>query len=138
MAVGSVQNFSATNVHAYQPQFKGANGAPEVKDIDRGDFIERRVKTEGATGKKWGVGIASAFMSGLGQFINGDVGKGFGFLVAGAASYAAMIAGTMKGSKGKGLSLGGALATLGINIWSIVDAVKNAKSETVQIVNKGE
>lgn len=136
MAVGSVQNFSATNVHAYQPQFKGANGAPEVKDIDRGDFIERRVKTEGTTGKKWGVGIASAFMSGLGQFINGDVGKGFGFLVAGAASYAAMIAGMMKGSKG--LYLGGALATLGINIGSIVDAVKNAKSETVQIVNKGE
>lgn len=138
MAVGSVQNFSATNVHAYQPQFKGANGAPEVKDIDRGDFIERRVKTEGTTGKKWGVGIASAFMSGLGQFINGEVGKGFGFLVAGLATNVATALGVMKGSKGKGLFLGGALATLGINIWSIVDAVKNTKSETVQIVNKGE
>ena len=136
MAVGSVQNFSATNVHAYQPQFKGANGAPEVKDIDRGDFIERRVKTEGTTGKKWGVGIASAFMSGLGQFINGDVGKGFGFLVAGLATYVATALGVMKGSKG--LYWGGVLASLGIGIGSVVDAVKNAKSETVQIVNKGE
>lgn len=75
-------------------------------------------------------------MSGLGQFINGDVGKGFGFLVAGVASCVAMVAGMMKGSKG--LYLGGVLATLGTDIWSIVDAVKNAKSETVQIVNKGE
>ena len=136
MAVGSVQNFTATNMHAYQPQFKGAKDAPEVKNIDRGDFIERRVKTEGTTGKKWGVGIASAFMSGLGQFINGDVGKGFGFLVAGAAAYAAMFAGMKKGSKG--LYLGGLLASSGIGIGSVIDAVKNAKSETVQIVNKGE
>lgn len=136
MAVGSVQNFSATNVHAYQSQFKGANGAPEVKDIDRGDFVERRVKTEGTTGKKWGVGIASAFMSGLGQFINGDVGKGFWFLVAGLATYVATALGVMKGSKG--LYWGGVLASLGIGIGSVVDAVKNAKSETVQIVNKGE
>ena len=136
MAVGSVQNFATTNVHAYQPQFKGAKDAPEVKDIDRGDFVERRVKTEGTTGKKWGVGIASAFMSGLGQFINGDVGKGFGFLVAGLATYVATALGVMKGSKG--LYWGGVLASLGIGIGSVVDAVKNAKSETVQIVNKGE
>ena len=136
MAVGSVQNFATTNVHAYQPQFKGAKDAPDVKDIDRGDFIERHIKTEGSTGKKWGVGIASAFMTGLGQFINGEVGKGFGFLVAGIATYVATTLGAMKGSKG--LYLGGALATLGTVIWSIVDAVKNAKSETVQIVNKGE
>ena len=136
MAVGSVQNFATTNVHAYQPQFKGAKDAPDVKDIDRGDFIERRVKTEGTTGKKWGVGIASAFMSGLGQFINGDVGKGFGFLVAGLATYVATALGVMKGSKG--LYWGGVLASLGIGIGSVVDAVKNAKSETVQIVNKGE
>lgn len=136
MAVGSVQNFATTNVHAYQHQFKGAKDAPDVKDIDRGDFIERHIKTEGSTGKKWGVGIASAFMTGLGQFINGEVGKGFGFLVAGLATYVATTLGAMKGSKG--LYLGGALATLGTVIWSIVDAVKNAKSETVQIVNKGE
>ena len=136
MAVGSVQNFATTNVHAYQPQFKGAKDAPDVKDIDRGDFVERRVKTEGTTGKKWGVGIASAFMSGLGQFINGDVGKGFGFLVAGLATYVATALGVMKGSKG--LYWGGVLASLGIGIGSVVDAVKNAKSETVQIVNKGE
>ena len=136
MAVGSVQNFATTNVHTYQPQFKGAKDAPDVKDIDRGDFIERHIKTEGSTGKKWGVGIASAFMTGLGQFINGEVGKGFGFLVAGLATYVATTLGAMKGSKG--LYLGGALATLGTVIWSIVDAVKNAKSETVQIVNKGE
>ena len=29
-----------------------------------------------------GVGIASACLTGLGQFINGDVDKGFGFLIA--------------------------------------------------------
>ena len=42
----------------------------------------------------------------------------------------------MKGSKG--LYWGGVLVSLGIGIGSVVDAVKNAKSETVQIVNKGE
>ena len=83
-----------------------------------------------------GVGIASACLTGLGQFINGDVDKGFGFLIAGLVSTVVSFAGRVKGSKG--LYWGGVLASLGIGIGSVVDAVKNAKSETVQIVNKGE
>lgn len=131
MAVTSVQSFNAGRVNSYQPQFKG-NKLP--REIDKGDYIEKHIETEASTGKKWGVGIASAFMTGLGQFINGDVGKGFAFLAGLIATGAAAVAGMMKGSKG--LYLGGLLSGLGVGIWSIVDAVKNAKSETVQIIPK--
>lgn len=131
MAVTGVQNFNVGRVNSYQPQFKG-NKLP--KEIDKGDHIEKHIETEATTGKKWGVGIASAFMSGLGQFINGDIGKGFAFLAGGLATGVAAAAGVLKGSKG--LYLGGLLSALGLGIWSIVDAVKNAKSETVQIVPK--
>ena len=67
---------------------------------------------EASSGKKWGVGIASAFISGLGQMINGEWGKGVGFL-AGAIA-------------------GGILCWpvgVAVSVWSIVDAVKNAKAE---------
>ena len=71
-----VQNVGVNNSAAYRPNFKGVS---DVKEIDKGSYIERHVTTEASNGKKWGTGIAS-----------------------------------------------------------IVDAVKSAKSETVQIVNKGE
>ena len=80
---------------------------------------EVTAKKEASSGKKWGVGIASAFISGLGQAINGDWGKGIGFF-----------AGNL------GLSIAAysvsplfAIPALALNIWSIVDAVKNAKAD---------
>ena len=129
MSVSSVQSFNVNN--AYQPKFKGK---ASVKEIDKGDYIEKHIQTEASTGKKWGVGIASAFLSGLGQFINGDVGKGFAFLGASIATGVAAGLSFAKGSKAG--YLGSLIAGLGVEIWTIVDAVKNAKSESVQIVQK--
>lgn len=128
-----VQNVGVNNSAAYRPNFKGAS---DVKEIDKGSYIERHVTTEASNGKKWGVGIASLFISGLGQFINGDVGKGFAFLGGGIASYVLANAAIMRGKLGLAAVAG--IAALGTGIASIVDAVKSAKSETVQIVNKGE
>ena len=92
--------------------------------------------TEASSGKKWGVGIASFFISGLGQLINGDVGKGLAFLGGSIASYALANVAMMRGKLGLASVAG--IAALGTGIASIVDAVKSAKSETIQIVNKDE
>ena len=56
-------------------------------------------------------------MPGLGQAVNGQWGKGLGFFFGtGLAGAAAMLAGPV-----------GLAAYAGVGIWSIVDAVKNAK-----------
>ena len=128
-----VQNVGVNNSAAYRPNFKGA---PDVKEIDKGSYIEKHVTTEASNGKKWGVGIASFFIPGLGQFINGDVGKGLAFLGGGIASYALANVALLR--RNLILASVGCVATLATGIASIVDAVKSAKSETVQIVNKGE
>ena len=76
-----------------------------------------KLKEEASSGKKWGVGIASFLIPGLGQAINGEWGKALGFLA---------------GRIGISLALGFAcpplaIATsLGLTIWSTVDAVQNA------------
>ena len=98
------------------------------------DFEERRYEVDASTGKKWGVGIASCFVSGLGQAINGDWGKAAGFFFGNiACSLLAGISASMgnKGAVGTGLGIVGAL---GLNVWSIVDAVKSAKTEEIQII----
>lgn len=74
---------------------------------------------EAGSGKKWGVGIASAVIPGLGQAINGEWGKAAGFFFGGIA--ASVVAATTAPLIG--------LAGLGLGIWSIVDAVKSAKAE---------
>ncbi len=76
------------------------------------------LKNQATTGKKWGVGIASGLIPGLGQAINGQWGKAAGFLAGAlAASFVP-----------KNLVVKG-IAGLAVGIWSIVDAVKNAKSK---------
>ena len=56
-------------------------------------------------------------MPGLGQAVNGQWGKGLAFFFGtGVAGAAAMFAGPV-----------GLAAYAGVGIWSIVDAVKNAK-----------
>lgn len=67
-------------------------------------------KKEASTGKKWGVGLASFFVPGLGQAVNGEWGKAAGFFLGTAVTF----------------SLLGPIALIPA-IWSIVDAVKNAK-----------
>ena len=128
-----VRNVGVNNSAAYRPNFKGAH---DVKEIDKGSYIEKHVATEASSGKKWGVGIASFFIPGLGQFINGDVGKGLAFLGGSIASYVLANAAMMRGKLVLASVAG--IAALGTGIASIVDAVKSAKSETIQIVNKDE
>lgn len=100
---------------------------PEVLEVQEfPDCYVYTLKDEASGGKKWGVGLGSFFLPGLGQAINGQWGKAAGF-------FGGSIAATVVANKN--LLLGG-LAGLGVSIWSIVDAVKSAHSKTKQIVPK--
>lgn len=111
---------------AFRAQAVENYGPKEVRDFpDRTEYV---YETEGSTGKKWGVGIASAVCPGFGQAINGQWGKGFAFLAGWLGSQ--IIGGV---TKNLGISL---LGTLGIGIWSIVDAVNSAKSTETVILPK--
>lgn len=96
------------------------------------DYEVRKYETEATTGKKWGVGFASYFVPGLGQAINGQWVKAAGFFFGTYGAYASMI----MGAKKPFLAIPGLLAGIGLDIWSIVNAVKNAKSEETQIIPK--
>lgn len=97
---------------------------------------------------QWVAGIASYFVPGLGQMICGETGRGIAFLggAAGASlvtivGYAGLVGsvansdlydtGSYNTSGGvpifAAMTVVGALATLGIEIWSIADAVNVAK-----------
>ena len=76
-------------------------------------------KKEASIGKKLGVGIASGFMAGLGQAINGEWGKATGFFLGSMALSALACT----------VSPFIAIPALGISAWSIVDAVNNAKAD---------
>ena len=129
-----VAAISPVNTSVQKPQFKGRTKIKSVEQYP--DYKVVTMETEASTGKKWGVGIASAAVCGLGQAINGEWGKAAGFFFGTiAASALGFILG---GGKAKGLALsylmGGA-----VGIWSIVDAVKNASSEISQIIpNKND
>ena len=86
--------------------------------VEKADEKNQNLKKEASTAKKWGVGIASCVIPGLGQLINGDVAKGAGFF-CGATALGAL---TYVGCPYL------VIPSLGLGIWSIVDAVKNAKS----------
>ena len=117
-------NFKAKQTSEYAPK--------DVKVFpDRTEIV---YETEASSGKKWGVGIASAFLPGLGQAINGQWGKGFAFLAGfGVPQFIGTIAG-LKGNVGTALLATG--VTLGSWVWSIVDAVKSARSEQKVIMPK--
>ena len=105
----------------------------EVKDL--GQYVELTYDTEAGNGKKWGVGLASGFITGLGQAINGEWGKGFAFFLS-AAAIGGLSQVIAIQNKNRTISIIGSIASFGIGIWSIIDAVKNAKSEIKQIVPK--
>ena len=122
MSIQSVSTAVSPNFQHQNPYYKGK--LVSVKQFP--DYEERKYEQEASTGKKWGVGIASAFITGLGQVINGDWGKAAGFFFGEmAVGYAA------KAVAGKA---GMWIASVGIGIWSIVDAVKSAKSTVTEIV----
>ncbi len=137
-----VAAISPVNTGVQNPQFKGRTRIKSVEQYP--DYKVVTMETEASTGKKWGVGIASAAICGLGQAVNGEWGKAAGFFVAGnfLPSVIAAVAGGIVGLKGGKIgSLGGPMAMLGIlasfavpRVWSIVDAVKNASTETSQII----
>ena len=79
----------------------------------------KNLKKEASTGKKWGVGIASGFIPGLGQAINGKWGKAVGFFLGNIALNTLAFT----------VSPFIAIPALGISAWSIVDAVNNAKAD---------
>ena len=118
------------------------NNEPTV--VDKGSYYEKTYTSEASNGKKWGVGLASAFCPGLGQAINGQWGKGIGFFLGYGALYTAGVlsgaigASSDKAAKGIGAMLALCTGALALGIGSIVDAVKNAKSEVKQIVPKEE
>ena len=103
--------------YGYQPYQKPV---PE-KVVELPDRYVETYKTEASKGKKWGVGIASAFISGLGQAINGEWGKALAFFGG------SILASTVF-----------PIAVLPIGIWSIVDAVKHASSTQEVIIPKKE
>lgn len=111
---------------AVQPQYY-----PEVLDVKEfPDRYEYTIKDEASSGKKWGVGIGSFFLPGLGQAINGQWGKAASMFGGACIAYGLQI-------KGKSpTNMIGALGYLGMTVWSIIDAVKNASSKTKQIVPK--
>ena len=100
-----------------------------------------------STGKKVGVGVASYFMPGLGQAINGQWGKALGFfaasigtaIVSGVATVIPMLLkpnAARNAIKSTLSAVIGVAALIGIDIWSIVDAVKNAKTNKEIVVMK--
>ena len=89
---------------------------------------------DASTGKKWGVGLASAVFPGLGQAINGQWGKGIAFFLGNIALQALQMITALNGKPGVAMiSLVGNIAT---RIGAIVDAVKSSKSEFKEIIPK--
>ena len=124
-----VSSISGQNIAS--PNFKKGI-PPTLKSVKRdGNYEIRTYETEASTGKKWGVGIASFCLAGLGQAINGEWGKAAGFFVGSLGLGA--LAGYATIKKPVATIFAG-LGALGLRIWSIVDAVKNAKTETTHVV----
>ena len=92
---------------------------------DKVELPEKPKKASNA--KKWGVGIASGMISGLGQLINGEVGKGAGYFGASVGTFIIARVGMVQ--KIPALAVLGGLGNLAVGVSSIVDAVKHAKSE---------
>ena len=108
----------------------------------KADDYVRSYKVEATSDKKWGVGIASAVLPGLGQAINGQWGKAIAFFLGtGALSglSGALLGKDISALKNPKLFIAGSIASgvaaLGLIIGSTVDAVKNAKSE-VRVVDE--
>ena len=126
---------SVNPVMMNNPQYSNMPMPKEIKEYP--DRYIHIYEEPGSTGKKVGVGVAS-IIPGLGQAINGQWGKAAGFffgcmaldLLTGAT---AMLIPMMSGRRAVKTGTAGAvvayLAYCGARIWSIVDAVKNAKSK---------
>ena len=84
------------------------------------------IRPVGAAKSAWGSGIASFFIPGLGQFINGDVGAGFLFLGGNIICNTVMLS-----TRNEGAFVAALVGGITINIWSIVNAAQVAKRVNV-------
>ncbi len=84
------------------------------------------INPNGARKSAWGSGIASFFIPGLGQFINGDVGAGFLFLGGNIICNTVMLS-----TRNEGAFVAALVGGITINIWSIVNAAQVAKRVNV-------
>ena len=102
------------------------------------------VRQPGDPNIPWLMGLSSAFVPGLGQMISGETGRGIAFLGSSLAltgvTYAGLAIavkdvetysdGSTSGelnSTGVAIMLAGLAATIAVDVWAIVDAVKVAK-----------
>ena len=134
---------SVNPVTMYNPQ---SPYMPEPKEVK--EYPDRYIciyEESASTGKKVGVGIASTFIPGLGQAINGQWGKAAGFfggsialdLLSGATAMLIPMASGKKAAKTGAIgALAAYVALMGVRIWSVVDAVKGAKSNREIVVMK--
>jgi len=123
-----IQGISPQTVHIVKSADAPVPAANEPKAIliDQPDTVELSRKAvkpiESKTGKKWGVGVASFILPGLGQACNGQWGKGclhFG-LQAGLTGLAWLMAFSCPP-----LAVLASLGVIATRVVSIVDAVKN-------------
>ncbi len=75
-------NIQQPNPYQQQPMMQ-QQYYPEVLNVQEfPDHYVYTIKDDASSGKKWGVGLGSFFLTGLGQAINGQWGKAAGFLAA--------------------------------------------------------
>jgi len=123
---------SCQNLHLNASKLERTPGTDTVSFSGNGKQNMSIQKPEVSTGKKWALGLSSFFIPGLGQGINGQWGKGAGFFLGYSASLVTATAVCVAHALANA-SLGMTpllfLAPLSVRIWSIVDAVKNAKPD---------
>ena len=131
MEIGKLSGIQST------PAFSATaktNAQPKV-DMESKDIVEFSTKantTKNSKSKKIGAGIASFLYPGLGQLVNGEPKKALKYVLGGigldTVGTVASLALTTFVNPVAGIAVGLAtgLAHLGLNISSIVDAVKTA------------
>ena len=150
MAVAAIQNYQNTIDCNIQNKMNVSFEGKKKGKTDLGDnpdSFEKTEKAKASTAKKIGLGMASGIAPGLGQLINGEVGKGLAFFGA------TVLAGFLRGNAFGGfkrvgvLNFGnievpllksvksapamyiGAIAGIGAQVWSVIDAIINAKPD---------
>ena len=141
MAVESIQNYqNAVNCNvqnkmnlSFEGKKKGNAGLSENPDS-----FEKVDEQKASTAKKVGLGIASWIAPGLGQLINGEIGKGLAFFgatfLAGFLRGKLPIGNVVNPSKFKILPgmlpvYIGSIAVIGAKVWSTIDAILKAKPD---------
>lgn len=134
---GRVETFVRSS--SYADAFYGSDGrrVPEgvvpgmrykdyAKLYDPKDYVKR---VDDRYSPVWG-GVASAIIPGLGQMINGQVGRGFAFLgIEAGCAFVSMVGMGLSEESDAGviIYLLGAAGSLATDIWAIVDGVRVAK-----------